>query len=93
FRDSNWIKGRWIVQELLAPHGVLFLSQQCNYLRKRCDSRQEIQRITNVPISGLAIAPLDSFSINDRLSWVDRRRTTRAEDKVYSLLGIISTNV
>ncbi|KAH7380133.1 hypothetical protein BKA66DRAFT_571209 [Pyrenochaeta sp. MPI-SDFR-AT-0127] len=88
FRNSKWFTRGWTLQELLAPRSVLFFSQEGKYLGKRYDLRQEIHEITSIPISALASAPLDSFSINDRLSWANRRYTTRAEDKAYSLLGI-----
>jgi hypothetical protein len=31
---------------------------------------------------------LDTFSVEQRLSWSSERQTTREEDKAYSLLGI-----
>jgi hypothetical protein len=39
-------------------------------------------------MSALAGAPLDSFSVDQRLSWAEKRHTTREEDKAYSLLGL-----
>ena len=31
---------------------------------------------------------MDTFSVEQRLSWSSNRQTTREEDKAYSLLGI-----
>jgi tetratricopeptide (TPR) repeat protein len=50
--------------------------------------KQVIHEITDIPCPALAGAPLDSFSVETRLSWTDKRQTTREEDKAYSLLGI-----
>jgi len=31
---------------------------------------------------------LSGFGIQERMSWIEKRETTREEDKAYSLLGI-----
>jgi hypothetical protein len=35
--------------------------------------------------------PLSTFSFDERISWANKRDTTRKEDKVYSLLGIFGS--
>jgi hypothetical protein len=88
FRRSRWFTRGWTLQELLAPRLVSFYSQEWTYLSDRCDLKQLIHEITNIPCPALAGAPLNSFSVEERLSWSNARQTTREEDKAYSLLGI-----
>lgn len=87
-RDSRWFTRGWTLQELLAPRLVNFFSQDGKYLGERRELRQEIHEITSIPVSVLAGASLDSFSIDERLSWSEGRCTTRKEDKAYSMLGM-----
>ncbi|KAJ4286553.1 hypothetical protein N0V90_013253 [Kalmusia sp. IMI 367209] len=87
-RDSRWFTRGWTLQELLAPQSVDFFSQDGKHLGNRHELRQEIHEITKIPVSALTGASLDNFSIDERLSWSERRCTTREEDKAYSLLGI-----
>ncbi|KAH8726009.1 hypothetical protein GQ44DRAFT_706271 [Phaeosphaeriaceae sp. PMI808] len=93
FRCSRWFTRGWTLQELLAPRLVYFFSQDGKHLGERHELRQEIHEITNIPITALAGAPLNSFSVDDRLSWVEKRHTTRKEDKAYSLLGIFGVSM
>ncbi|KAF2628795.1 HET-domain-containing protein [Macroventuria anomochaeta] len=88
FRQSRWFTRGWTLQELLAPRSVSFYSQDRTYLGNRYNLKQLIHEITNIPCPALAGAPLNSFSVEARLSWSDDRQTTREEDKAYSLLGI-----
>jgi hypothetical protein len=87
-RSSRWFTRGWTLQELLAPRFVNFFSKDGRHLGDRHELKQEIHEITNIPISALAGAPLDNFSIDERLSWAERRQTTRGEDMAYSLLGV-----
>jgi hypothetical protein len=88
FRRSRWFTRGWTLQELLAPRFVSFYSRDRTYLGDRYNLKQLIHQITNIPCPALAGAPLDTFSVEERLSWSNERRTTREEDKAYSLLGI-----
>ena len=88
FRRSRWFTRGWTLQELLAPRLVSFYSRDWTYLSDRCDLKQLIHEITNIPCSALVGAPLDNFSVEERLSWSNARQTTREEDKAYSLLGV-----
>ncbi|KAK7177499.1 phosphorylase superfamily protein [Paraphaeosphaeria sporulosa] len=87
-RKSRWFTRGWTLQELLAPPLVNFFSKDGKLLGTRHELRQEIHEITSIPVAALTGASLDSFSIDDRLSWSERRCTTRAEDMAYCLLGI-----
>jgi hypothetical protein len=88
FRRSRWFTRGWTLQELLAPRVVSFYSGDRTFLGDRYNLKQLIHEITNIPCPALAGAPLDTFSVEERLSWSSERQTTREEDKAYSLLGV-----
>lgn len=87
-RNSRWFTRGWTLQELLAPQAVYFFSRDGKHLGTRHKLIHEIHEIARIPIAALAGASLDSFSIDQRLSWSDQRCTTREEDMAYCLLGI-----
>ncbi|KAL5373431.1 hypothetical protein DPSP01_012732 [Paraphaeosphaeria sporulosa] len=87
-RNSRWFTRGWTLQELLAPQVVSFFSKDGKHLGTRHELRQEIHEITSIPVAALTGASLDNFSIEERLSWSERRSTTREEDMAYCLLGI-----
>ena len=88
FRASRWFTRGWTLQELLAPTSVEFFSQHDKRLGDKGTLKRHIHEITGIPISALEGAPLSQFEVEERLSWVEDRQTTRGEDKAYSLLGI-----
>jgi hypothetical protein len=76
------------LQELIAPRTVNFFSREGKHLGNKRALEQLIHEITGIPVSALQNSPLDEFSLDERMSWMRTRHTTRKEDKVYSLLGI-----
>jgi hypothetical protein len=88
FRESRWHKRGWTLQELIAPSSVEFFSQQRRRLGDKKSLEQLIHEITGIAKLALRGAALSKFSVDERFSWVDRRRTKLEEDKAYSLLGI-----
>lgn len=93
FRDSRWFKRGWTLQELIAPRSVKFFSKEKEFLGSKATLEKQIHEITRVPIAALQKASLSQFSIEERLSWAKSRQTKRAEDKAYSLLGLIGTSM
>jgi hypothetical protein len=88
FRASRWFTRGWTLQELLAPRDVKFFSRESKHLGDRRTLEHQIHEATGIAISALRGMPLTSFSVEERLSWSKGRKTTRKEDKVYSLLGM-----
>ncbi|KAJ6213447.1 heterokaryon incompatibility protein-domain-containing protein [Bipolaris maydis] len=88
FPESRWFTRGWTLQELLAPPSVEFFSQEGTRLGDKRSLERQIHEITGIATLALRGAPLEDFSIEERLSWAKSRRTTRKEDKAYSLLGI-----
>jgi hypothetical protein len=88
FHNSRWFTRGWTLQELLAPRSVEFFSAEGQRLGSKGALTQDIVKITKIPARALQGTPLNQFSIGERMSWAERRKTTREEDIAYSLLGI-----
>ncbi|KAH5170036.1 hypothetical protein HBI38_006430 [Parastagonospora nodorum] len=76
------------LQELLAPRSVRFFSREGTELGDKASLGVRIHKISGIATSALRGTPLHEFSIEERLSWAKSRKTTRKEDRVYSLLGM-----
>ncbi|MDB5821283.1 MAG: hypothetical protein JWQ11_4923, partial [Rhizobacter sp.] len=93
FRSSRWFTRGWTLQELIAPPSVEFFSRTCERLGDRNSLIQQIYDITRISKSALNGVPLYHFTVKERLSWIDSRKTKVEEDKAYSLLGIFDVNL
>jgi hypothetical protein len=87
-RRSRWFKRGWTLQELLAPPVVEFYNEKGDFLGDRPSLSTLIAKCTNIPQSALIGTTLSGYGVEQRLSWMKGRRTTKPEDKVYALLGI-----
>jgi ankyrin repeat protein len=90
FKESRWFTRGWTLQELIAPKSVEFFSAECQQLGTRASLLQEIHDITGVPIQVFQETPLSYFSIDERMSWTEKRKTKREEDAAYCMLGIFN---
>ncbi|KZL78455.1 HET domain-containing protein [Colletotrichum tofieldiae] len=93
---SRWFTRGWTLQELLAPREVLFFSKEWSLLGNRRSLADVIQRITNIDCQYLhrrSKKLLSSASVSERMSWLSCRKTTRAEDMAYCMLGIFDINM
>ena len=88
FRKSRWFTRGWTLQELIAPKSVEFFSKYWEQLGNKASLGTIIHEITGIPDTALQGVPLSDFSVAERMSWAERRETTRKEDQAYSLLGI-----
>ena len=93
FRASEWFTRGWTLQELLAPSSVEFFSRDSQRLGDKNTLKQQIHEITGIPVSALEGTPLSQFEVDKRLSWAEKRQTTRGEDKAYSLMGIFDIHM
>lgn len=94
FMQSKWHTRGWTLQELLAPPLVLFVSNSWEVLGSKADFAPHLQGITHIPASVLRMEkPIAKMSIAQRMCWASRRKTTRKEDRAYSLLGIFDINM
>ncbi|KAH8723065.1 heterokaryon incompatibility protein-domain-containing protein [Phaeosphaeriaceae sp. PMI808] len=88
FQKSRWFTRGWTLQELLAPTSIEFFSVEGERLGDKSSLMREIAEITGISTQAFHGGPLSEFSVDERMSWSERRETKREEDKAYSLLGI-----
>ncbi|KAM0463710.1 hypothetical protein ACHAO4_000431 [Trichoderma viride] len=93
FKKSEWFMRGWTLQELLAPSEIYFVNKDWKDLGTKTSLRQAISDQTQIPVNILAGTDLETASIAQRMSWASNRRTTRIEDRAYSLMGIFGINM
>ena len=84
-RGTRWFTRGWTLQELLAPRNVHFLSRNFEYIATREELAYLVWDITGISIS--CLRQPNTASAAQKMSWASSRRTSRPEDKAYSLLG------
>ncbi|KAF8204558.1 hypothetical protein BJ912DRAFT_921 [Pholiota molesta] len=99
---DNWFKRGWTLQELLAPKNMQFYYDHpwarlvtSNALNDKADRKiQEIiLKATRIQANELiSFNPLAGSDVATRMSWAASRKTTRGEDRAYSLMGIFGVN-
>jgi Heterokaryon incompatibility protein (HET) len=93
FRHSKWFTRGWTLQELLAPSSVEFFSKESDYLGDKRTLELHISDITGIAVKALQGTPMSHFSLDERISWADKRKTTIEEDQAYCLLGIFEVHM
>jgi hypothetical protein len=97
FRQSRWFTRGWTLQELIAPQSVEFFSRDGKRLGDKVSLDAQIYEITRIPAKALRGSHqgslLSDFSVTERMSWAEKRETTRKEDIAYSLLGIFDVSM
>ncbi|KAK4223561.1 conidial yellow pigment biosynthesis polyketide synthase [Podospora fimiseda] len=106
--ESLWFTRGWTLQELLAPKYLLFFNRDwevCGHILKTNEPTnkkkasmpkfvQLVSTITGIPTRYLTgNSALSQACIAQRMHWACRRRTTRAEDRAYSLLGLFNISM
>lgn len=95
FRRSVWFTRGWTLQELIAPKSVVFCSKDWTILGSKCGELADIIcDITRVNKEVLTHQqPLESVSVAQRMLWAANRRTSRLEDRAYSLMGLFGVGI
>ena len=93
FTSSRWFTRGWTLQELLAPRDVRFYSMDWTFLGTKIELCDEISKITTISPSFLRGTDIRHASVAKRMSWASERKTTRAEDTSYCLLGIFGVHM
>ena len=94
--DSKWFERGWTLQELLAPREVIFYDARWTRLGGRSTDAETISKRTRIPtkiLRGKFPEKVDRPCIAEIMSWASQRRTTRPEDRAYSLLGLFDVNM
>jgi hypothetical protein len=93
FRRSRWFTRGWTLQELLAPHEVIFLADDWCEIGTKASLSITISHITHIDVVTLTKHTWSHVSIAMIMSWASMRQTTRVEDQAYSLLGLFDVNM
>ncbi len=89
FRQSVWFERGWTLQELIAPRFFVFLSSSWEIIGTKADLAE-----LGIPAAVLRFQISHTeFSIAHRMSWFQRRKTTRPEDEAYCLLGLFEIHM
>lgn len=91
FKSSRWFTRGWTLQELLAPAFLRFLDSSWGDIGSREEWAAEIKDVTRIDRQQLM--NFKSCCVATKLSWAANRRTTREEDRAYSLLGLLEVNM
>ncbi|KAF1360098.1 HET-domain-containing protein [Lizonia empirigonia] len=93
FRASTWFTRGWTLQELIAPVSVEFFSREGRRIGDKASLEQLLHDRTGIPLTALRNCPLDQFSTSERRRWAENRTTTKEEDIVYCLLGLLGVSM
>ncbi|PMD20384.1 HET-domain-containing protein [Hyaloscypha hepaticicola] len=90
----RWFTRGWTLQELIAPEKVEFYDQRWQWSGTKQSLQQELSAITGIDLEILEDSNLlSTIPVARRMSWASRRKTSRVEDRAYSLLGLFDVNV
>ncbi|KAL4080985.1 heterokaryon incompatibility protein-domain-containing protein, partial [Scleroderma citrinum] len=79
---------------LIAPHRLHFFDKEWAYIGDKQELVYTLNEITRIPISILEDGlPSLRPSVAQIISWASDRRTTREEDRAYSLLGLLGVHM
>jgi hypothetical protein len=94
FSRCVWFTRGWTLQELIAPSHLHFYDAKWRYFGSKSELCVAIEAITGIERPILkAEYPLHLITIAKRMSWASHRKTTRAEDMAYCLLGIFGISM
>ncbi|CAI6095224.1 unnamed protein product [Clonostachys chloroleuca] len=92
--SSKWFTRGWTLQELIAPRSMIFYDKDWQVLGTKEELGEIVSACTRIPRSILSGEEDHmSQSVAQRMSWASQRKTTRIEDRAYSLLGIFGINM
>ena len=104
FKKSELFRRGCTLQELLAPSIVVFVNKAWQVIRHKgqssfskcrtfigADLGPTIAKITRIPKQVLDnYNTSHSFTVTNKMGWIQGHQTTRAEDMSYALFGILS---
>ncbi|KAL4888591.1 HET-domain-containing protein [Aspergillus ambiguus] len=94
FQNSSWFNRGWTLQELVAPTEVVFFDAAWRVIGTKAALADLIARITRIDERVLMDGMYaHQTNVAEKMSWAAGRRTTKQEDRAYSLLGIFGVNM
>lgn len=90
----EWFSRGWTLQELIAPRDVQFFNKEWVPIGNKRDLADTLEKITRIS-KNILISGLDSGvrSAAQVMSWAADRKTSRVEDRAYSLLGLFRVHM
>ena len=90
----EWFSSGWTLQELIAPNNVQFLNKDWQNIGDKRTLASILQNITGIPEDTLTHGLRGNRPcIAQIMSWASNRKTTRVEDRAYSLMGLLDVNM
>ncbi|KAI6016531.1 heterokaryon incompatibility protein-domain-containing protein [Pisolithus marmoratus] len=90
----EWFSRGWTLQELIAPKEVEFFNKNWVSIGTKQDLTSTLEDITRIPSEVLSERVAGQYpSVAQIMSWAADRKTTRVEDRAYSLLGLFDVNM
>ncbi|KAI1268283.1 HET-domain-containing protein [Xylariaceae sp. FL1019] len=93
-RRCRWATRGWTLQELLAPRNMVFYDSEWDVIGDKFSLARELEWTTGIDAGFIdTTLPLSAATVAEKMAWASQRRTTRAEDESYCLLGIFGVNM
>jgi hypothetical protein len=92
-RAFRWITRGWTLQELIAPKRLSFYDRHWEIIGSKNTLSPIVAKVTGIPLSVLHTGDLMQSSVAQKMSWAANRKTTRAEDRAYSLMGLFGIHM
>ncbi len=93
-KSCRWFSRGWTLQELLAPPKIEFYNREWSNIGNKENLSGTLASIARIPESVIrGEEAIKSYSVAQRMSWAAGRKTTRLEDRAYSLLGIFDIHM
>lgn len=96
FTTSKWFTRGWTLQELIAPDDLHFYTSDWSPIGNKRGMRtgSAVAARTGIDMSLLfGEASYSDFSVAKRMSWASKRKTSRAEDIAYCLVGLFDVSL
>ncbi|KAI6010813.1 heterokaryon incompatibility protein-domain-containing protein [Pisolithus orientalis] len=98
FSESNgwpkWFSRGWTLQELIAPENVHFFNRNWVFIADKQSCAAALNTITRISVDVLEKGlGGTSPSVAQVMSWAADRKTTREEDRAYSLMGLFGVHM
>ncbi|KAI6142929.1 heterokaryon incompatibility protein-domain-containing protein [Pisolithus tinctorius] len=99
FSKSNgwpeWFMRGWTLQELVAPKQLEFFNKNWVRIGNKRRLAPMLEDITRIPIEVLrdGLGGAKNLGVAQIMSWAADRKTTRVEDRAYSLLGLFDVSM
>lgn len=91
----KWFSRGWTLQELVAPSDIHFFNREWSNIGTKNTLTKQLSKITRIPDYVLTdgLSSHRRSSVAQIMSWAADRRTTREEDRAYSLLGMLGVQM